>query len=81
MSQMARKLALTRKAILQIRKIEDYLEANKNNLPESELVLGMKETRDYAVIVANSVREAIAIMRSVQSKAATYQESIQDAIN
>jgi hypothetical protein len=81
MSAMARKIALARKAIGEIRRIEDYLLANKYSVSQADANSGWKETIDYCVIVADSVNEAIAILKDVKGKIEKYQEEIHDATN
>lgn len=78
MSAMARKIALARKAIVEIRRIEDYLLANKYSVAQSVSNAGFKETIDYCMIVANSVKEAIDILKDVKRKIESYQENIHD---
>lgn len=79
MSRMAVKLALARKAIREIRAIEDYLAVNGGYLQDSEFKKAMKETQGYAVVVADAVSEAIVILKKVKSDVQSYQESVHDA--
>jgi hypothetical protein len=81
MTYMARKLALARKAIVAIRTIEDNLEANKTNVLEEELMNAMRQTKDYALTVANSIQEATTILRSVKTKVSSFRESVHDAVD
>ena len=79
MSRMAVKLALARKAIREIRSIENYLESNMDTVMKNEFVTAMKETQDYAVVVADAVSEAIGILKRVKVAVQSYQESVHDA--
>lgn len=79
MSRMAAKIALARKAIGEIRKIENYLEAHKNETMESGFDIAMKETRDYALIVAGAMRDAVMILKKVRASVESYREDVHDA--
>lgn len=81
MSVTARKMALARKAIREIRKVEDYFKANKTNLLESEFNSGMKEMSQYSITVANAINETIVILKDMTRKIESYQEEIHDATN
>ena len=79
MSRMAAKLALARKAIAEIRKIEDYLEAHSGEVSNDDFKLAMKETSDYAETVASATGEAVEFLKTVKANVESYQESIHDA--
>ena len=81
MSLMARKLALARKAIREIRDMENYLEVHKDDVPEEVFQKGMKQTKDYALIVAGAMKEAIEILLGVKSKIVRYRERVHDAVD
>lgn len=81
MTRMARKLALARKAIVEIRYIEDFLEANKTNVSTAQLVSGMKQIREYALMVVGAMNEAVEVLKGSKVKVASYQESVHDAID
>jgi hypothetical protein len=76
---MAVKLALARKAVKEIRSIENYLESNMDSVMKNEFVAAMKETQDYAVVVADAVSAAIEILKRVKVAVQMYQENVHDA--
>ena len=81
MSRMARKLALARKAIVEIRRLEDNLEELQGSITEGELKTQAKQINDYSLIMANLVKEAIEILTVVKSKIGSYRERVQDAVD
>lgn len=81
MSQLARKMALARKAVVEIRAIEDKLEANKSNILDSDFRLAMKETEDYAIVVEGAMMGAIKILKDIERKVEEYQESIKNVVD
>jgi phosphopantetheine adenylyltransferase len=74
MSAMARKLALARKAIKEIVKIDDVLGAESyvGEVPVVDKDLAMRETVKFALIAINAVRNARGILEGVKADVESY---------
>ena len=79
MTAVATNLALARKAIKEIAKIERILDATV--VDKSDLRLAMEETSRFAKIVVNSMTKALSGLRDVRARVKSYQGNLSDAID
>ena len=75
MSFVARDLVMARKAVAEIRAIEDKIgtfEEEGKGLSDAGFVLAMKETAKYASIAASSATDAAAILKALRPRLDAY---------
>jgi hypothetical protein len=81
MAQVAKKLVMAKKAVAQIRAIENKLESQASDTLQQDFKLAMQETAKYARIAAESAGSAIDILRKLKPKVEAYQRKLKDAIS
>ena len=79
MAQVAKRLVVAKKAIEQIRAIEDKLEREKGSTLERDFALAMAETARYAGIAAENAKQAAAILKKLKPRVEAYQRKLKDA--
>jgi len=72
MVRLVNRLALAGKAIDQIKRIENVLEVNKQSTSVGDFNLAMRESKDYAMMVADAADEAQSILEGIQAKVNHY---------
>jgi len=81
MAAVAKKLVMAKKAVEQIRAIENKLEAQVDDTLQRDFKLAMQETAKYARIAAESAGAAIDILRKLKPKVEVYQRKLKDAVS
>ena len=81
MSSVAKKLVMAKKAVAEIRAIENKLEAEADNTLQKDFNLAMRETAKYAKIAADNAGAAIAILKRLKPKVDAYQRKLKDAVS
>lgn len=81
MAAVAKKLVMAKKAVAQIRAIEDKLLAQQDDTLQKDFKLAMQETAKYARIAAENAGAASDILRKLKPKVEAYQRKLKDAIS
>ena len=78
MSEMAKKLSLARKAVNEVRKVDDLFEAEEyaGEVSEETRISALTETARYCVIAFHAVEDAISILERVKADVESYRREL-----
>jgi len=81
MQSVAQKLVIAKKAIVEIRAIEDKLLKEKDTTPQKAFVLAMRETTSYAQMVVQNAAWAISELKQLKPRILAYQRTLKNAVS
>jgi hypothetical protein len=77
-TKMAGKFALTRKAIAELKKVEEFF--LRGGVTKSDFKAGLQEMADFAGMVENNATAALLIVNNMRKKVAAYEKELVDAV-